>query len=95
MSKELNAVCAICGKKYHVCKSCQQMKSFTPWRSVVDTIEHYKIFLIISNYTNKRITKDEAKNELLNVDLTGYENFLIEIKNVIEEIMDNENIISN
>jgi len=68
------------------------MKNFTPWRSIVDTVDHYKIFLIISDYTNKNITKNEAKNELLKVDLTGLEIFIPEIKEAIEKIMEEENM---
>ena len=58
MSQELNATCDICGKKYHICSSCKEVKSFTPWRTVTDTMQHYLIFLALSEYTK---TKDKEK----------------------------------
>ena len=54
MSQELNATCDICGKKYHVCNSCKEVKSFTPWRTVTDTMQHYLIFLALSEYTKNK-----------------------------------------
>ena len=84
---ELNATCAICGTKYHVCRSCADETKIKPWRSIVDTISHYNIFLIIKDYTNKVITKSEAKTELGKCDLSGLNNFIPEIKSVITDIM--------
>ncbi len=81
-----NAHCSICGHKYHICSSCPEQKKFRPWRTVTDTIEHYKIYMAIHGYT---ITKDRetAKTELQNCDLSGLENFNPEIKAVIKEIL--------
>ena len=86
MSAELNAICSICGEKYHVCHSCLEQKSFKPWRVITDTVEHYKIFLVINDFTNKVITKNEAKTKLKACDLSGLDNFVPEIKAVITEI---------
>lgn len=82
----INAWCAICGEGYHVCRSCLEQKTFKPWRTVTDTIEHYKIYLAIHAYTKTK-DKEQAKTELQNCDLTGLENFKPEIKAVIDEIM--------
>ena len=70
----INAFCKICGQGYHVCNSCREQKTFYPWRSITDSVEHYKIFLAIHGYT---LTKnlEIAKKELENCDLTGLENF--------------------
>lgn len=78
--------CTICGKDYEVCNSCLQQKTFKPWRIVTDSIEHYKIYLVIHGYTISK-NKDEAKKELENCDLSDLENFNPEIKAVIKEIM--------
>lgn len=86
MSTQINAYCDICGKGYHVCKSCEETRSFMPWRNVVDTIDHFKIFLVISDYTNRRITKEEAKKQLEKCNLTEYKNFLPNIVKAIEAI---------
>ena len=87
MKENLNATCSICGKRYHVCSTCSETKSFTPWRTIVDTINCYKIFLIIRDYTNKNKTKDDAKKELERCDLSEMDAYLPEIKLVIQEIL--------
>ena len=58
--KNINAYCSICGNGYHVCRSCSEQKTFKPWRSIVDNIEHYKIYLALHEYTlskNKEVAK--------------------------------------
>ena len=89
MSQELNATCDICGKKYHVCNSCKEVKSFTPWRTVTDTMQHYLIFLALSEYTKTK-DKEKAKEELSKCDLSELDTFNENIKTVIKEIMAEE-----
>jgi len=91
MQEYLNHTCSICGLKYHACDDCKDTKSFTPWRSIVDSIEHYKIYLIIRDYNNNYIDKLQAKYQLSNRDLEGLENFVPEIRLKIEEIIKEEN----
>ena len=86
MSQELNATCDICGKKYHVCNSCKEVKSFTPWRTVTDTMQHYLIFLALSKYTKTK-DKEKAKEELSKCDLSELDTFNENIKTAIKEIM--------
>lgn len=86
MSEQSNASCSVCGKKYHVCKSCLEQKTFKPWRTVTDTIEHYKIYLAVHSYTVSK-KKEQAKSELKQCDLSELESFLPEIKAAILEIM--------
>lgn len=95
MSENLNHTCDICGEKYHFCTTCSNIESFTPWRTIVDSIEHYKIFLIIRDYTNKNISKDEAKTQLEELDLSELDSFVTEIKTVIKEIMAENLVINN
>lgn len=81
-----NAFCSICGKPYHKCNSCSDSK-MKPWRSIVDTINHYKIYLIIADYNNKKINKEKAK-ELLNACyISDYKTFVPEIVKVIDDIV--------
>ncbi len=82
----INAYCSVCGKGYHICNSCLEQKSLKPWRTITDTIEHYKIYMAIHGYTLSK-NKEIAKQELQNCDLSGLENFNPEIKAVIKEIM--------
>lgn len=64
MSENLNATCAICGTKYHVCNTCRNTKSFTPWRTVTDTIDCYKIYTTIHDYSTGHIDQETAKKQL-------------------------------
>lgn len=82
---ENNAKCTICGKAYHKCNSCSDSK-MKPWRSIVDTINHYKIYLIIADYTNKKISKEKAKELLNGCDISDYKTFVPEVAKVIGDI---------
>lgn len=82
----INAYCSICGKGYHLCQTCSDQKMIKPWRTITDSIEHFKIYTAIHGYTISK-DKETAKNELQKCDLTGLEEFNLEIKSVIKEIM--------
>ncbi len=84
--KPTHAHCSICGKGYRLCRSCQGRDSLKSWRSVTDTMEHYKIYLAIHGFT---LSQDKAatKDELCRCDLSGLPGFKPEIRAAIEEIM--------
>ena len=84
MSKELNATCSICGKRYFVCSTCRSVKTVKPWRTITDTIECYKIYMIVHNYKNNAISKEEARKQLKECTLPG--TFQDHIKIAIDEI---------
>ena len=85
---KINARCSICNCGYFLCKSCKNEKKFKPWRTVTDTIEHYKIYMAIHGYTVTQ-NKEQAKAKLQNCNLSDMESFKPEIKSVINEIMSN------
>lgn len=68
--KNLNHKCIICGEEYHSCDTCERIKSFTPWRSICDTFNHYSIYLTIKSFEAGFITKDEAQDELKRLGVT-------------------------
>lgn len=86
MSENINAHCAICNRGYHICNSCAEQKKLKPWRSVTDTIDHYKIYLAIHGYTISK-NKEQAKKELESCNLFDLESYNPEIKKVIKEII--------
>lgn len=86
MAEYLNAKCAICDKKYHLCKTCEDIESFLPWRTVTDTIDCYKIFLVLSEYTKTK-NKEQAKKELSTCNLKEKDTFAPHIKVAIDEIL--------
>lgn len=89
MALENNATCSICGKPYRVCRTCEEITSFTPWKTVTDTLPHYMIYLILAEY-NKDKNKAKAKKELEKCDLSGLESFDSDVKKVIETIMNSD-----
>lgn len=86
MAEKLNK-CAVCGKEYKVCPTCAKIKSFTSWRTITDTINCYRIYMALSDYTNKYSTKAETKKILSECDLSDLEKFNENIKTSIKEIM--------
>ena len=87
MSNKINHWCVVCGKGYHACDSCNETKSITPWRSLTDTVEHFKLFTVLKDYNNKLIDKTEARKLLSNIDLSGKDSFKDSAKNVLEDIL--------
>ena len=86
MAKEINHWCVVCGKGYHACDSCNETKSFTPWRSLTDSIEHFKIFTVLKDYNNNLIDKKVAKEMLSNVDLSDKDSFKDSSKKLLDDI---------
>lgn len=84
--------CLICGKKYEACHSCEQVITYTPWRRVCDTFEHYAVYGIIKGYQAGTLSKADAKNELklINVSRKECEEFLPDVKALILEILSEE-----
>lgn len=78
--------CSICGKEYEACNSCLEQKTFKPWRTVTDTVEHYKIYFVIHEYSISK-DKEKAKEDLKNCNMHDMNNFVSDIKKVIQEIM--------
>lgn len=90
--KEINHWCVLCGTGYHACDTCNKEKTFTPWRTLTDTIEHYKIFTILKDYNNKLIDREKAKELLSGLDLSGKENYKESAKKVLANIYSNVNV---
>lgn len=87
MAQEINHYCIICGKGYHACDSCDEVKTFMPWRLLTDTSEHWKIYMAIKDFNDGIISKDEAARQLQNCDLTGKEFFKSSAKKSIDKIL--------
>ena len=83
----INNYCLICGKGYHVCHSCREIRTFTPWRTIADTPNCYSIYLILSDYNGGSISKEHAREALLQCDLTAKETFKERPRNTINEII--------
>lgn len=87
MNKELNATCAICGSRYHMCITCKSIMELNPWKIHTDTSEHYKIYQILHGYSVGIYNKKEAKLKLKMVDLSDFDSLRDNIKDLINIIM--------
>ena len=87
MADYLNAVCSVCGKKYHICSSCSAAKTFTSWRKIACSANCYKIFSALSSYTNGYAKEEETAKLLRTFDLTESEHFLEPVKRSIDRLL--------
>ncbi len=78
--------CAVCGRGYHACDSCAREKAYTSWRTITDTMEHYKIFMILRDYNAREITGEKAAALLEELDLSGWQNFKPGARRTLESI---------
>lgn len=87
MDNKNNSTCSICGKGYYVCISCKDQMKLHPYKFYTDTSEHYKVHQIIIGYSNKVLSKDEAREKLGKVDLSDIDSYKDNVKNVLNEIL--------
>lgn len=93
MSEHINATCTVCGKGYYMCLSCKDKMKLSPWKMYTDSAEHYKIHQIIHGFSTKVYTEDEVKAKLKNVDLSDLETFKPNIKAIIKDILEKEEVV--
>lgn len=86
MSKKNNATCAICGKGYVMCRSCDRNKPGMVWKLHCDCPEHYKIFQVIHGYTSGKYTDEEAAKKLERIDLSDFDELRDSIKETLNKI---------
>ena len=67
--KKINHWCVLCGAGYHSCDLCSKTTAFTPWRTLTDTLEHFRIFMVLKDYNNQIIDREHAKELLSALDL--------------------------
>ncbi|NBH14552.1 hypothetical protein D3Z36_10320 [Lachnospiraceae bacterium] len=90
MNQYKNHTCAICGKTYYACSSCENIRSFQPWRTITDTRACYKIFLILNGCNKGYIHNADAQKQLKNCDLSQLHTFVPHIREAIQKIFEKE-----
>lgn len=58
-----------------------------PWKIFTDTAEHYKVFQIVRGYNIGVYTKDEFKSKLKNIDLSDLEDYVEDVKVLINDAL--------
>lgn len=84
--KKYNATCAICGKPYNMCYSCDKKNAQLVWKRFCDTPEHYKIYQLVHGYTTGLYTGAEANKKLANIDLPDLDELRPNIKEIVKKI---------
>lgn len=88
MDNKNNMVCAICGRGYEACLSCNDELKAQPWKQHTDTSEHYKLYQLIYNYkTVELLSKEEAIKALGNIDTSDKDEYRPHIKVIVEELL--------
>lgn len=80
-----NRTCLTCGKTYEYCGSCPSGLNLPVWKNLFDTENCKIIFETVSDYAQKVITKQSAKEKILACDLSG--RFKENITKYIDDIL--------
>lgn len=83
-----NRVCKTCGKQYYYCSNCQKNLNSPEWMLLWDTQNCKSVFEIVSDYDQKHITKEQARERLLKCNLREEYTFTEKIRNLVDEIME-------
>lgn len=61
-----NATCKVCGKPYYICKQCVRLQAngVYSWRLDADSEQCFKVFMVLEDFREKRMTKEMAKAAL-------------------------------
>lgn len=88
--KKYNATCAICGKPYNMCYSCDKKNAQLIWKRFCCCPEHYKIYQVVHGYTTGLYTKSEADKKLKNIDTSDIDELRPNIREILVGIMGND-----
>lgn len=88
--KKYNATCAICGKPYNMCYSCDKKNAQLIWKRFCCCPEHYKIYQVVHGYTTGLYTKAEADKKLKNIDTSDIDELRENIREILVGIMGND-----
>lgn len=88
--KKYNATCAICGKPYNMCYSCDKKNAQLVWKRFCCCPEHYKIYQVVHGYTTGLYTKAEADKKLKNIDTSDIDELRPNIRDILVGIMGND-----
>lgn len=66
-----NRICLTCGKAYEYCGSCPTSLNLPVWKNLFDTENCKTVFETVSDYAQKVITKDVAKEKLSKCDTSS------------------------
>ena len=84
---DYNHFCKVCGKGYNACDTCINQKNYAAWRAIACTQDHFQAYMVLYEYGNGTLKKADAKEMLSKVDIEGWEGYAAHNKDVIAEIL--------
>ena len=87
MPKKANRTCKACGESYYFCPNCSGSPATEKYRTMFCSKNCRDVFQTCVRYNMKHITKDEAKSDLSQLDLSKRAQFSEQLKADIDEIM--------
>lgn len=82
--------CLCCGTSYSYCNNCYDFRNYPLWMNSFHNENCKNIFETCTNYNFKLITKEQAKKDLSNYDLSNRAHFSDCVKRDIDAIMAEE-----
>lgn len=92
---QVNRICKTCGKQYFYCTNCDKTLNSPQWMLMWHDENCKKVFEIVSDYAQKRISKEVAKAKIENCNLKVYYTFKDTIRNYIDEILEDVSTVDN
>ena len=85
MANKPNHTCAVCGRQYYACRSCDKRNT---WKSVCDTPQHYQVYITVVQYKRGLIDKETARMYFDRISVTREEmsRFVDGVRDVIGEV---------
>lgn len=87
MTEKNNKVCVLCHRPYRYCPSCMEFKTLPKWMILFDKDNCHEIFNIVAGYNQKTTSLEDARERLLNQDLSEMGLYDIKVRETIEKII--------
>ncbi len=65
-----NHTCILCGAAYYACDDCSRVKSYTAWRTVCCSRQHYLIYMVLKSYQAGLTDAETACKELVDLGIS-------------------------
>ena len=92
---QVNRTCKTCGKQYFYCTNCDKTLNSPQWMLMWHDENCKKVFETVSDYAQKRISKEDAKSKIEACNLKVYYTFKEIIRNYIDEILAEDVVVDN
>ena len=86
MAKTKARKCIVCGKEYEYCNRCSSHADMPTWMALYHDDNCRNIMNIATEYMAGNLTREVAKSQLDNCDLTNKKNFKESVANAVNEI---------